>query len=90
MPNLPQKPLHPSPLSAVKTAITTNGNTFAITPELVGGTTGTFISNRIAYHISSSLIKQIARMAQGNVRERLKDFVPEVIIDPLLARVDKI
>ncbi|PZX17806.1 putative spermidine/putrescine transport system permease protein [Palleronia aestuarii] len=28
---------------------------YYITPELVGGTTGTFISNRIAYHISSSL-----------------------------------
>ena len=26
-----------------------------ITPELVGGTSGVFISNRIAYHISSSL-----------------------------------
>ena len=38
-------------------------------------------------HISSSLIKQIARMAQGNVRDRLKDFLPECIIDPLLERV---
>ncbi len=28
---------------------------FYITPELVGGTSGIFISNRIAYHISSSL-----------------------------------
>ncbi len=28
---------------------------YYITPELVGGTTGTFISNRIAYHISNSL-----------------------------------
>ena len=28
---------------------------YYITPELVGGTNGTFISNRIAYHISSSL-----------------------------------
>ncbi len=28
---------------------------YYITPALVGGTTGTFISNRIAYHISSSL-----------------------------------
>jgi len=28
---------------------------YYITPELVGGTTGVFISNRIAYHISSSL-----------------------------------
>lgn len=27
---------------------------YYITPELVGGTTGTFISNRIAYHISRS------------------------------------
>lgn len=28
---------------------------YYITPELVGGTKGTFISNRIAYHISTSL-----------------------------------
>ena len=28
---------------------------YYITPELVGGTEGTFISNRIAYHISGSL-----------------------------------
>ncbi len=28
---------------------------YYITPEIVGGTNGTFISNRIAYHISSSL-----------------------------------
>jgi putative spermidine/putrescine transport system permease protein len=28
---------------------------YYITPEIVGGTTGTFISNRIAYHISNSL-----------------------------------
>ncbi len=28
---------------------------YYITPEIVGGTTGVFISNRIAYHISSSL-----------------------------------
>ena len=28
---------------------------YYITPELVGGTSGTFISNRIAYHVSSSL-----------------------------------
>ncbi|MCB2103296.1 MAG: ABC transporter permease, partial [Rhodobacteraceae bacterium] len=28
---------------------------YYITPELVGGTQGVFISNRIAFHISSSL-----------------------------------
>ena len=38
-------------------------------------------------HISSSLIKQIARMSQGNVRERLKDFLPEVMIEPLMERI---
>ena len=39
-------------------------------------------------HVSSSLIKQIARMAKGDVRDRLKDFLPEVIIEPLLNRID--
>lgn len=38
-------------------------------------------------HISSSLIKQIARMSQGNVRERLMDFLPEVMIEPLMERM---
>ena len=28
---------------------------YYITPELVGGTSGIFISNRIAFHISTSL-----------------------------------
>ena len=28
---------------------------YYITPEIVGGTSGIFISNRIAFHISSSL-----------------------------------
>lgn len=40
-------------------------------------------------HVSSSLIKQIARMGQGDVRARLKDFLPEVIIGPLLERMAK-
>lgn len=40
-------------------------------------------------HVSSSLIKQVARMGQGNVRERLRDFLPEVIIDPLIAQIQK-
>lgn len=38
-------------------------------------------------HVSSSLIKQIARMSGNNVRSRLKDFLPEVIIDPLMSRM---
>ena len=40
-------------------------------------------------HVSSSLIKQIAHMAKGDVRERLKDFLPEVIIDPLIQRMSE-
>ena len=38
-------------------------------------------------HISSSLIKQITRMAKGNVREILSDFVPPEIIEPLVAKL---
>lgn len=45
------------------------------------------VSSEHYNHISSSLIKQIARMAEGNVAERLKDFVPEVIIGPLLEQL---
>lgn len=40
-------------------------------------------------HVSSSLIKQIARMASGNVAERLRDFLPEVIIQPVLERMKR-
>lgn len=38
-------------------------------------------------HISSSLIKQIARMAKNDVRTRLKDFVQRPIIDALIAKL---
>ena len=38
-------------------------------------------------HISSSLIKQIAKMAREDVRSRLKDFVPGPIIEPLIQRL---
>ena len=38
-------------------------------------------------HISSSLIKQIARMARGDVGLRLKDFVQRPIIDALIKKL---
>lgn len=38
-------------------------------------------------HISSSLIKQIARMAKEDVSERLKDFVQKPIIDALIKKL---
>ncbi len=38
-------------------------------------------------HISSSLIRQIAKMAKGDVRVRLQDFVPPQIIDPLIEKL---
>lgn len=38
-------------------------------------------------HISSSLIKQIAKMAKEDVCVRLKDFVPAPIIEPLILRM---
>ena len=37
-------------------------------------------------HISSSLIKQIARMARDDVSLRLKDFVQGPIIDALIKK----
>jgi pantetheine-phosphate adenylyltransferase len=37
-------------------------------------------------HISSSLIKQIAQLGQGDCAEQLKNFVPEEVIKPLLAK----
>ncbi len=38
-------------------------------------------------HISSSLIKQIAKMSKDDVRSRLKDFVPAPVIEPLIAKL---
>ncbi|HQX49055.1 MAG TPA: pantetheine-phosphate adenylyltransferase [Planctomycetaceae bacterium] len=38
-------------------------------------------------HISSSLIKQIARMAREDVALRLKEFVPRPIIDALVKKL---
>lgn len=38
-------------------------------------------------HISSTLIKQIARMGREQARHSLHDFVPACVVDPLLAKV---
>jgi pantetheine-phosphate adenylyltransferase len=38
-------------------------------------------------HISSSLIKQIAKMAKDDVRSRLRDFVPAPVIEPLISKL---
>lgn len=38
-------------------------------------------------HISSTLIKQIARMGREQARQSLHDFVPACVVDPLLAKV---
>ena len=37
-------------------------------------------------HISSSLIKQIAKMGSADLDTRLADFVPEAVIQPLLQK----
>lgn len=37
-------------------------------------------------HISSSLIKQIAQLGQGNTATKLCDFVPNEVIQPLLSK----
>lgn len=38
-------------------------------------------------HISSTLIKQIASMGRGTSRDQLRKFIPDAVIDPLLAKV---
>lgn len=40
-------------------------------------------------HISSSLIRQIAKMSRDGVQERLKHFVPGPVIDPLVTLVQR-
>jgi pantetheine-phosphate adenylyltransferase len=37
-------------------------------------------------HISSSLIKQVAQLGQGAVADRLREFVPAALVEPLLAK----
>lgn len=37
-------------------------------------------------HISSSLIKQVAQFARNGAAGRLKEFVPEAVVEPLLAK----
>ncbi len=37
-------------------------------------------------HVSSSLIKQIARLGSSSVAEQLQEFVPTAVISPLLAK----
>lgn len=37
-------------------------------------------------HISSSLIKQVAQLGRQSAGDRLRDFVPEEVISPLLAK----
>ena len=37
-------------------------------------------------HVSSSLIKQIAKMGTVGLEEKLADFVPQAVIGPLLSR----
>lgn len=38
-------------------------------------------------HISSSLIKQVASMGGESVRQHLKAFVPEAVVEPVLAKM---
>ena len=37
-------------------------------------------------HISSSLIKQIAQLGQGSMTDKLREFVPLEIVEPLVAK----
>jgi pantetheine-phosphate adenylyltransferase len=56
----------------------------ALAPDLE---TVFLMANEKYSHISSTLIKQIARMGQDQAASSLKGFVPECVIEPLLERV---
>jgi pantetheine-phosphate adenylyltransferase len=56
----------------------------ALAPEIE---TVFLMANEKYSHISSTLIKQIARMGQDQAATSLESFVPECVIEPLLERV---
>ena len=37
-------------------------------------------------HISSTLIKQIAKLGQSAARNKLNDFIPKIVVDPLIEK----
>lgn len=55
-----------------------------LTPELE---TVFLMASEKYSHVSSTLIKQIAKMGQEQAATSLRDFVPPSIIEPLLAKV---
>lgn len=44
------------------------------------------MANETYSHVSSSLIKQIARFGEADAAERLRSFVPPAVIPPLVAK----
>ncbi len=58
----------------------------ALTPEIE---TMFLMASEKYSHISSSLIKQIAKMGAASNTQRLRKFVPEPVIDPLLAKFNE-
>ena len=44
------------------------------------------MANEKYSHVSSTLIRQIAEMGRDNTTKQLKEFLPEQIIEPLLAK----
>jgi pantetheine-phosphate adenylyltransferase len=44
------------------------------------------MANEKYSHISSTLIRQIARMGKDSSADKLRQFVPEAVIEPLLAK----
>ncbi len=49
-----------------------------------------FMAGERYAHISSSLIKQIALLGNSNSANRLSEFVPEAVIQPLLEKVHQV
>ena len=70
-------------LSDIETEFTMTLANRALEPEIE---TVFLMANEQYSHISSSLIKQIALMGRNSVADKLEQFVPEKVIEPLLAK----
>lgn len=72
-------------LSDMETEFTMSLANRALAPDIE---TVFLMANEKYSHISSTLIKQIAGMGAKSYTERLRKFVPEQVIAPLLAKFD--
>ena len=73
-------------LSDIETEFTMTLANRALDPEI---DTLFLMASEKYTHVSSTLIKQIAQLAQGNAMGKLNEFVPQQVIEPLLRKYQR-